>query len=105
MNSELGIDTLTIGIDSNGMQNYRESLRIDLLQSTEQKINEFTEVEAAINNCWQGLSRDYFLDSFEDMRQRIIQDLEAEYRDLENRLVDLEEMYYKQDLEMLGGEE
>ena len=101
-NHDLNIDSLTIGIDANGMANYRESLRIAVINETVNKLdNDWEPVEEAINDCWQGESRDRFLRDFKNIREKIKDDLTAEYRDLENRLLDLENMYFKQDQNMI----
>ena len=97
----LGIDSLTVGIDKKGMINYREHLRIEVIKNTQEKIDDYSGVVNAITDCWQGESRDRFLRSFRDMRERIKNDLEQEYNDLEARLKDLENMYFKQDQNMI----
>lgn len=97
----LGIDSLTIGVSHAGMEAYRDALRVELLQTTRDLINDFSEVESSINSCWQGQARDKFLDIFRQTREQIANDLEAEYNDLNSRIQELEYAYFKQDSNMI----
>ncbi len=100
-NQNLGIDSLTIGVSHEGMNNYREQLKIAVIQDTKTKIDEYQDVENAINGCWQGEARDRFLEGFKTAREKIKSDLDAEYNDLDARLNELEYMYYQQDQNMI----
>lgn len=97
----LGIDSLTIGVSHAGMDAYRDELKMAVIQETKELIDDYANVESAINNCWQGIARDRFLDAFEEIREKIKEDLDAEYNDLDNRLDELEYMYYQQDKNMM----
>lgn len=97
----LGIDSLTIGVSRSGMDAYREELKMEVIQTTKELIDDYADVETAINNCWQGVSRDRFLDKFKNTREQIKNDLDAEYNDLNARLEELEYMYYQQDSNMI----
>lgn len=99
--NNLGISELTIGINSTGMEEYKEQLRTDLLQTSKDKINSVDAIVSAINNGWQGVSRDRFLKQFDDVRQKICDDLDKEYADLENRLTDLQSAYYAADQNLI----
>ena len=99
--NNMTIDTMTIGVDHSGMDSYREALKLEVLTNTREKINEVADVENAINNAWQGVSRDRFLTQFKNTRESISDDLEAEYNDLDSRLNELEYMYYQQDQNMI----
>lgn len=99
--NNMTIDTMTIGVDHSGMDAYREALKLQVLNETRDIINEVADVENAINNAWQGVSRDRFLIQFRDARNSISDDLEAEYNDLDARLNELEYMYYQQDQNMI----
>lgn len=97
----LGIDSLTIGVSHAGMDAYRDELKMEVMQTTKELIDDYADVETAINNCWQGVSRDIFLEKFKTTREQIKNDLDAEYNDLEARLNELEYMYYQQDSNMM----
>lgn len=97
----LGIDSLTIGVSHAGMDAYRDALRMEILQTTRDLIDDVADVETSINNCWQGVSRDRFLEAFQQTREQIKNDLDAEYNDLDARLSELEYAYYQQDSNMI----
>lgn len=98
---DVGIDGLSIGISSQGMDEYIEVLRISLLQNVKEQIDDVTELETKINAGWQGQSRDRFLNLFEQSRNNVKDDLEAEYNDLVARLVELQQNYFAQDANMI----
>lgn len=97
----LGIDSLTIGVSHAGMDAYRDELKMAVIQETKELIDDYADVESAINSCWQGISRDRFLEAFKTTREQIKNDLDAEYNDLDARLNELEYMYYQQDSNMM----
>lgn len=99
--NNLGIADLTMGINSNGMEEYKDSLKVELLSTTKEKINNVTEVVNAINDAWQGKSRDVFLQQFDQAREKINADLDAEYADLNNRLTDLQSSYFAIDQSLI----
>lgn len=99
--TNMTIDTMTQGVDHAGMETYREALKAEVLENTRTLINDVDEVESSINSAWQGVSRDRFLNDFSKSRESISTDLEAEYRNLEARLNELEYMYYQQDQNMI----
>ena len=101
----LGIDDLTIGVSSEGMENYIEELKADILVKVKDKIQDIDPVVKAINNCWQGKSKENFLKDFSRVTNTICDDLEAEYNDLKNRLDELKSFYYEQDQKMMDGGE
>ena len=104
--SNLGIGDLSIGVSKSGMQEYREAIKLSLLDETIKKMDEnWTAVETAINGAWQGTSRDRFLDDFAKRREAIKEDLKKEQQDLDNRLEELESAYYKQDNNLYQGGE
>ena len=100
----LGIDSLTIGVSRAGMEEYRESLKMHLLEETKTKLEDVAEIQTAIDNGWQGQARDQFLVDFDQQIGKIIEDLQKEYDDLDHRLIELSENYLNQDMNMLSGE-
>lgn len=90
----LGIGDLSIGVSAQGMSEYVEKIRMDLLKDAREMINNVETVEAAINKGWQGASRDKFLTDFEAMRDQICTDLEEEFYDLEAKMEEVMGAYY-----------
>ena len=99
--NNVGIDDLTIGISAAGMEEYKKNLKAYLLTQSVDKINDTSTLEAAINNGWQGASRDVFMEKFNQMRESIVNDLSKEFDDLSARLEELEEDYFAQDNKMI----
>lgn len=97
----LGIDSLSTGISSIGMENYLETLKANLITSTVEKLNNITEIETAIDAGWQGVAKERFMTQFETLRQSVSTDLEKEYQNLVNRLNELEEQYFQADINMI----
>ena len=90
-------DGVTEGIDRDAMQTYLENLKIELLDTVKEQIDNVEDIIGTINSGWQGASRDAFLKQFAAARGRIKDDLSKEYSDLMTRFQELEEFYYKQD--------
>lgn len=101
-NSNMTIDTMTEGISKQGMTQYIEDLRIDLLNTVKEKLEAVGEIQSAVDAGWQGKSRDKFFEMFEKSIEIIEDDLEAEFKDLQSRLNELANNYYKQDSDLLG---
>ena len=99
--SNLGIDSLSTGIDSKGMDAYLESLKADLITKTAEKINSIAEIESAINAGWQGIAKDRFMNDFEKQREAVITDLEKEYGNLLTRLNEVQTEYFQTDINMI----
>ena len=100
----LGIETLTIGVSRDGMRTYRDELNHIVLKETQSRLDDVTDFEGAINQCWQGQSRDKFLKDFKEDREKIKRDLKEEYKDLEARLEELENQFFAQDDRLMEGE-
>ena len=91
-----------IAVNANGMEQYKEQLRISILVDVANAINEVSNVQNAISNIWVGASCDTFLGDFRKAREGIIADLEAEFHDIENRLTELQAYYFQQDRAMMS---
>lgn len=96
-NNFSSLDTLTTGIDATGMTNYVDQLKIELLDTVKEKINDVAELQAALDKGWQGNSLDKFKEHFNSMTEQICTDLQAEYDDLVARLSDLQSAYFNVD--------
>ena len=100
--NDLSIDSLSIGISTSGMSEYKEALKADLLVATKTKLEEErNNIMNVINTGWQGVARDRFDNQLKKMCDDIGNDLEAEYKDLEARLDELEAFYFNHDKRLL----
>lgn len=100
-NKDQGIADMTIGISHKGMETYLDELKVEILDDMTTVINDTQELENAINNGWQGQSRDKWMAKFNSMRKNIVSDLNKEYYDLLHRLEELEDNYFAQDAKMI----
>lgn len=98
---KLEIGQLDIGVSKQGMKAFKEALQLKLLTQVKDKINETSDVIDAINDGWQGASRDKFITDFANAIEALINDIAAEYTDLENRLTELESAYYDIDNKLM----
>ena len=96
-----GAGAQNMSFDGDAMKTYLENLKIDLLDTVSEQINNVQDVVETINAGWQGAARDAFLKQFATQRRLIIDDLNKEYRDLMARFKELQEFYYKQDEQMM----
>lgn len=102
MMDNLGMDSLSIGVSTSGMDTYREQLKADLLDKTVEKLNaELDAILQVINTGWQGVARDRFEKQLRDMCDKIGADLSAEYADLSARLDELQAFYFEQDQKLI----
>ena len=98
---KLEIGQLDIGVSKQGMNSFKDALKLKLLDQVKDKINETENVINAVNDGWQGASRDKFLSDFQKATEDLIKDIAAEYTDLENRLTELESAYYDIDNKLM----
>lgn len=99
----LGIDNLNIGFSESGFVDYQKSLHSELIVETKNVLKDVSNIETAINNNWQGKSRDRFLEQFSDTIEIIMNDLELEFVDLENRFDEIADNYRRQDDELMNS--
>ncbi len=96
--TDLGMDSLSIGVSVNGMAEYKVNLKAELLTNVVDKIDEeYENIMNVINSGWQGVARDRFDAQFKAQCVAIGADLTAEYMDLEARLDELQAFYFEQD--------
>lgn len=103
MNQGLDMGSLDLGFSREGMNQYIENLRLNMLEEAKKAIDDFGDVEININQAWQGQARDRFLREFEESREKIKSDLDQEFLDLEARLSEIGTFYLNQDSGMMGG--
>lgn len=100
--TDLGIDSLSIGISAEGMNSYKERLKVDLLDNAVKQIEQaYTDITTEINKGWQGVARERFEQQFKTMCENISADLSAEYADLSARLDELQSFYFEQDINLI----
>ena len=97
----LGINDLSIGVSTSGLQAYLDELRASLLTEVESKIDDYTTVKSALDKGWQGVSRDNFETNFQEMREKVKEDLRLEYSNLHARIEELAYNYVQQDKNMI----
>lgn len=85
----LGIDNLTVGASLQGTVKYIEELKTGMINDVFKAIDNTDEVITAINNCWQGESKDRFLSDFALVRETIKADLQKEYENVEAKINNL----------------
>lgn len=100
MNNGLGVSELDIGISGNGMYEYAQTIASNM-EKVKDAVDEYQSFEQAINNAWQGVSRDRFMEQFYKVTESLKEQLDLEYADLMARLTELQENYYKQDEALL----
>lgn len=100
--NSLGIENLDIGFSESGFNEYKKTLEADLIAKTEEILKNQTAVIEAINAGWQGKSRDIFVEQFQNTVNRIIDDLNYEYQDLEERFKEIQNNYYEQDNNLMN---
>lgn len=94
-------DDVSQGISKQGMEEYIQNLRTDLLTKVNEKLEDTDAMAQAIARGWQGQSRDNFLNQFEKGIRTVQSDLRSEYTDLLMRLSELTSNYYEQDAKMV----
>ncbi len=98
----LGIGNLDVGLSIAGIDEYLNSMKVNLLASTEELLDNVASVEQAINAGWQGMSKDKFLEDFMVARSTIKNDLALEYEDVVARFQELKNNFMYQDQIMMG---
>lgn len=99
MHSDLS--KLTIGFSSEGLQTYKTELKTKILTEAAEALSATQGVKEALEQGWQGMSKDKFVTDLENTIQTINTDLLAEYDDLEARFAQLEQNYLTQDNDMM----
>jgi hypothetical protein len=94
----IGIDEMTIGVDKGGMGSYKDQLKADLLTSVAEKLDTAeNNIDTSLKSGWRGASEEKFEKDLKEQIKKIKEDLADEYRDVESRLDDLQNFYYKED--------
>lgn len=103
MEQNLGIGQLNIGFSSEGFEEYKSKLQVELIQNTSEKLKDTNTVIQTLNSGWQGKSRDVFVEQLQRTVTNIINDLEREYDDLCARFAEIENNYYEQDNHLMDN--
>jgi len=99
----LSIQDLTLGVSHRGMEQWKSDLKSELLKESKRKIKDADNVEQKIKAGWTGKSEEQFEKMFKKSRETICDDLEKEYRHLEDRLEEVEDSYFDIDRQLMGG--
>ena len=92
---------ITEGVSKQGMEDYLEKLKAELLVGVANVMDETEDMVNVINQGWQGVSRDKFFEQFDKAISATKADLYYEYCDLVNKLSELAQNYYSQDANMI----
>lgn len=97
------LNQLDIGMSTDGVATYLEELKANVLEKAKSALrgDKLESVVKAINNNWQGASRDKFLRDLDQAITHISEDLDAEYADLLARLEEIQNNYLKQDNQLM----
>ncbi len=106
--AEIGISEMTIGVSSQGVEDYSESIRVEVLQNLSQTLDEeVAKVKTSLAQAWTGESEQVFEELLDKQVTVIKEDMESEYNDLNKKLVNLIGYYKNQDKKlaetMMGG--
>lgn len=102
MNSDaLGISDLSIGVDSNGMNNYINTLLDSLFVKTQEKLQDTSELVTVISSGWQGFSRDQFIEDLNSSISEMVEKIDTEKTYLQNELNELLYSYQQIDSNLM----
>lgn len=97
----MDFENVTEGVSRSGMNGYLEYLRVDVITKILEALDNTDEMSTAINNGWQGQSRDKFLSQLRGAIKASKNDIYKEFSNLADRLSDLYQDYMKQDANMI----
>lgn len=99
----IGMEDLTIGVSTPGMESYVDALRAELLVGVGTKLNtSVTNIKTTLKTGWQGISEERFEKHLDDEVELIKSDLSAEFNDLMARLQELTKMYFDEDEQLIS---
>lgn len=98
---DMSLETMTEGISVQGMREFSETIKANLLNGVTEKLYDTKGIEEALKIGWQGQSRAVFISQFQTGIQKIEKDLQTEYYDLMKRLGELMDNYFEQDNKMM----
>lgn len=91
-------DNLEYGFSADGLKNLDESLNQLLYEDVKSALNDLNkEVNDSLKDCWQGKSKERYLNDLEDRIDDIIDEIGDEYSDLQRRFEDLAKFYAEED--------
>lgn len=89
---------LEVGYSKDGMQKLDESLKSMLVDEIKAALDRLNEgVTAALDECWQGVSKDRYLKDFGKRIEDTKEEIEKEYDDLKERFSDVSKYFKDQD--------
>ena len=98
---DMTFDSVSEGLNIGGLQAYIDFLQIEVVQKILDELDNVGDVEAKINQGWQGKSRDAFFTKFNNTIEKTKDELQLEFTNLKEKLRELALDYYEQDAKML----
>ena len=89
------------GFDANGLESYVQYLKATVLEPLEAEMGDYSELYAALEQGWQGVSLDKFKDKFENTLVETDLEIRAEFGNLIQNLYGLGDSYMAQDRDMM----
>lgn len=90
---------VSYGLSRKGMEKYIEDLKLDI-DAVKKAVKDVDDIQKAVDKGWQGYSRDVFYQDFDESIDNLLNSVEKEYKDLKNRLEELEDNLINQDVKM-----
>ena len=99
---DMAFTQVTHGISKQGIEGYLEYLKLSIITQIEQKLDDTSGFETAINKGWQGASRDVFFEKVGKAIKSTKDEINAEFNNLRLKLSQLTNDYYGQDKAMIN---
>ena len=90
---------VSYGLSKKGMDKYIDDLKLDI-DAVKKAVKDVDGIQKAVDKGWQGYSRDVFYQDFDESIENLLDSVEKEYKDLKNRLEELEDNLINQDVKM-----
>ena len=101
-NRNMDFDGVSEGVQKSGMESYMEFLKFEVLDKVIEKLEEIDMIQSAIDDGWQGKSRDAFLTKLGNQINQTEESIRREFYDLNNKLSQLYQSYHTEDQNMLA---
>lgn len=90
---------VSYGLSRKGMDKYIDDLKLDI-DAVKKAVKNIDAIQKAVDQGWQGYSRDVFYKDFDESIDNLLDSVEKEYKDLKYRLEELEDNLINQDVKM-----
>jgi hypothetical protein len=97
-------DKLEYGLSSDGLKDLDQSLNQLLYEDVKDSLDQLeTEVVDSLKDCWQGKSKNLYLQDLSTRIEEVQNEILKEYGDLQQRFVDLAQFYANEDESLYTG--